>query len=133
MLAYASDCILENFSLLQYLFIQLSPQAMNGAKRRTLPCLEICHPLWKCSVCSGFLLALSELHPRLSASERRCLLQPLPQEDWVPNPGRSSTLRGTHGWRVRQEATPITAQQLTFCMGETGVGVPGAQDAWPVG
>ena len=28
-----------------------------------------------------------------SASGRRCLLEPLPQEDWVPNPGRSR-----HSW-----------------------------------
>lgn len=79
-----------------------------------------------------FSLAESELHPRLSLHREGGVVcfSRLPQEGWVPNPvapdtagSKGSALRGTHGWRSRQAATRVTAQQLTFRVGGRGGGL----------
>lgn len=79
-----------------------------------------------------FSLAARELHPRLSLHREGGVVcfSRLPQEDWVPNPvapdttgSKDSALRGTHGWRSRQAATRVTAQQLTFHIGRRGGGL----------
>lgn len=52
---------------------------------------ETCHSFCKRSVGSAQVFVGRELATpqAFSASERRCLPEPLPQEGWVPKPGRS--------------------------------------------